>query len=64
MADGSVRRVYTRPLVESGFLRDRAVALTMMGAGIAAMGIMAGDALFLTIGSIGVAAGGVWRCLA
>jgi hypothetical protein len=60
MANGSDRRFYMRPRVEGGFLRDRAVALIVIGAGIVALGMVAGDALFLTGGSISIAAGGVW----
>jgi hypothetical protein len=52
---------FARPLMEHGVLRRRAVGLIVMGAGIIAMGFVAGDALAMTVGVIGVVAGGAWR---
>jgi hypothetical protein len=52
-------------LTEHGTLRRRAVALVVMGALFLLTGVANRDPFAVTVGSIALAAGGVWRwCLA
>ncbi len=50
-------------LTEHGTLRRRAVALIVIGGVFLVMGVANRDPFSLTAGSIGLAAGGVWRWL-
>jgi hypothetical protein len=61
----SARRAYERRLTERGTLRRRAVGLILIGACFIVIWGVNRDAFSVTVGLIGVAAGGVWRwCLA
>jgi hypothetical protein len=54
------RGVYARPLVERG-VRLLAMGLIVLGTGTIPMGIWTDDVFVVTVGMIGVAAGGAWR---
>ncbi len=58
------QRAYERRLTEHRILRSRAVGLIVMGAGFIVMGVVNQDAFSMTVGLMGVTAGGAWRwCL-
>ena len=55
------QRSYERRLIEYGMLRRRALGLIVIGAGFIVMGVVNSDAFDMTVGLMGVAAGGIWR---
>jgi hypothetical protein len=60
----AARRAYERRLTEHGTLQRRALGLIVIGLAFVAMGSANLDLFDVTVGLIGVAAGGAWRlCL-
>jgi hypothetical protein len=58
------QRALERRLTEHGTLRRRAVGLIVIDVGCLLIGIVSRDVFTVTVGLIGVGAGGIWRgCL-